>query len=154
MPSYFEVSQKLSWELLSLEGASQHQALPPKMMAKELKFLPIHTMLMMMLLLLMLMLMLLFCCFVVVVVVVVVDVVVVVAVVVVVGCWLLVVGWCFVVVVVGGGGGGCCCCCRGVEFLARERQFYTQPAAFSCKRSWLAAFNRWPAAVLFDKTRL
>ena len=57
MPSYFEVSQKLSWELLSLEGASQHQALPPKMMAKELKFLPIHTMLML-LLLLMLMLML------------------------------------------------------------------------------------------------
>ena len=58
MPSYFEVSQKLSWELLSLEGASQHQALPPKMMAKELKFLPIHTMLMLLLLLMMLMLML------------------------------------------------------------------------------------------------
>ena len=58
MPSYFEVSQKLSWELLSLEGASQHQALPPKMMAKELKFLPIHTMLMLLLLMLMLMLLL------------------------------------------------------------------------------------------------
>ena len=42
--SFFEVSQKLSWELLSLEGASQHQALPPKM-AKELKFLPLHALL-------------------------------------------------------------------------------------------------------------
>ena len=74
MPSYFEVSQKLSWELLSLEGASQHQALPPKMMAKELKFLPIHTMLML-LLLMMLMLMLMLLLFLL--------------------LLLLVVGWCF-----------------------------------------------------------